>query len=293
VKILITGGNGFIGKSLHKQLSSTYSIIAQNSSELDLLDSEMVFKYLQYHCFDVVIHSATYDAAPKCSIKDPKMVLENNIRMFLNLMRCECYFNKMIYFGSCAEFGRHHWKSKMQESYFDQHVPRDQYGLSKYIMTRHTLTNKKIINLRLFGLFGEYDDWRYRFIPNICCRAMFNLPIVYNQNKSFEFLYIDDLVKIVDWFIQNAHMHQVYNVCPGVSYSFEELTELVLTISGKRLPVEVKEKGFGGECSGDNTLLLNEIKDMEFTNIETAIRKLYAWYEQNKDRIDEKQLNWF
>ena len=99
--------------------------------------TQQVYNFVKNEQFDVVIHTATYDAAPKNSLKDPAKVLENNLRMFFNIVRCQDYFGKMIYFGSGAEFGRENWKPKMKEVYFDQHIPEDQYGFSKYIMTKY------------------------------------------------------------------------------------------------------------------------------------------------------------
>jgi UDP-glucose 4-epimerase len=136
MKILITGASGFIARNLSEQLSSQHDIVSLNSQELNLLDFQKVFDYLKSSRFDCIIHTATYDAAPKHSIKDPSKVLENNLKMFFNITRCKEFFGKMIYFGTGAEFGRENWIPKMKESYFDQHVPTDQYGLSKYIMTK-------------------------------------------------------------------------------------------------------------------------------------------------------------
>ena len=99
-KVLITGGNGFIARSLDESLSLSYTVTRKNRAELDLLDSQKVFDYLKKESFDVVIHSATYDAAPKFSTKDPTKVLENNLRMFMNIARASDYYGKLIFFGS-------------------------------------------------------------------------------------------------------------------------------------------------------------------------------------------------
>ena len=286
-RILITGGKSFIARSIVEKLPH-HDNVCLGREGLDLLDSSGVREALENGQFDVVIHTANYDTAPEFSTKDPKLVLENNLKMFYNVARCSEHFGKMIYFGSGAEFGRENWIPKMREDYFDENVPTDQYGLSKYIMTKHALSSNNIFNLRLFGLFGEYDDWRYRFIPIVCCKAVLDLPITIKQNARFDYLYIDDLVKVVEWFIHNRPEHKVYNVCSGEVYDYVGLAEKVLKECGKELPIDVQLPGLRDEYSGDNTLLRSTIKDLQFTPIEDAIGKLYKWYENNKELIDKE-----
>lgn len=288
MKILITGGNSFIGRSLLEVLGPKYSITSLNRSQLDLLNTNNVAECLKQNRFDIVIHSATYDAAPVFSTKDPALVLENNLKMFFNISRCNNHFGKMIYFGSGAEFGRDNWTPKMSEEYFDCNVPSDQYGLSKYTMTKHALLSDNIYNLRLFGVFGKYDDWRYRLIPNLCSNAARDLPLVINQNRSYDFLYIDDLIKIIDWFIQETPKHKVYNVCSGKIYDFLTVANKINQISNKNLDISVKQSGMGIEYSGDNSLLMQEMTDFQFTSIDDSIRDLYRWYEVNQHIFQEK-----
>jgi UDP-glucose 4-epimerase len=285
MKILITGGNGFIARNLSEQLKGEYEILCPNRQELDLLDYSAVLKYIKNNKFDVIIHTATYDAAPKHSIKDPAKVLENNLRMFFNITRCKDYFGKMIFFGSGAEYSREHWISKMKEDYFDSHIPEDQYGLSKYIMTKYALATKNIYNLRLFAVFGKYEDYQVRLISSVCTNAMLNKTISIEQNKYYDFMYVDDLVKIVKWFIDNNPKCNVYNICTGNTISFKTIAEKVLKISGKKLDIEFKNEGVGKEYSGDNTLLMSELRDFEFTPIEDSLKFLYGWYLQNKEEI--------
>ncbi len=292
MKILITGGDGFIARSLFKGLQGEYSVTSMNREKLDLLDSKQVFKYIKNNFFDVVIHAATYDTAPVTSTKDPAKVLENNLNMFFNLARCQDCFGKMIYFGSGAEFGRQYWKPKMKEDYFGEHIPIDAYGLSKYIMSEHAAASRNIFNLRLFGVFGEYDDWRYRFISNACCKAVLNLPIVMKQNKIFDFLYIHDLIKIVKWFVQNEPQKHVYNVCSGQAYAFKALAQKIISAASKNLEIIAGTDNHVLEYSGDNSLLRSEVRDFKFSSIDDAIGNMYQWYEENKHMLKKEEFHY-
>lgn len=289
MKILITGGQGFIGKNLFAYLKGIYQIENPGRQKLNLLDPEQVFQYLKEKRFDVIIHTAVYDAVAVGSTKDPAKVLEFNLKMFFNLVRAENFFGKMIYFGSGAEFNRSDWKAKMREDYFDTHVPADQYGLSKYIMTQFALSHKKIYNLRLFGVFGKNDDWKTRVIPNLCCLAIRNQSLIIDQNKDYDYLYVEDLAKIVRWFIEHRPKKKVYNVCTGRTIDFLTIARKIIKISGKKLALKVIKRGLGKEYSGNNHLLLSELKGFKFTPLDVSLKLLYHWYDQNKDFLNEHQ----
>lgn len=286
MKILITGGKGFIAKNLFEQLGNEYDIISMNSKELNLLDSSKVLEFLKNNRFDVIIHAATYDAAPKHSTKDPAKVLENNLRMFFNIARCSEYFKKLIFFGSGAEYNRQNWIPKMKEDYFDDHVPEDQYGFSKYIMTKYALSHDKIYNLRLFAVFGKYEDWKVRIIPSLCINSILNEPMTIHDNRAYDFVYIEDLIRIVRWFIENTPKEKVYNICSGTVMRFQEIAERINKITNKNLEI-VKEQESDIEYSGDNSLLLKELNGFSFRSFEESLKELYAWYDQNKDNFKE------
>jgi len=291
IKILITGGSGFIGRNLVEELQTGdgYFVAAPSSSELNLLNESTVEEYLRNNRFDLVIHAATWNAT-RNSPKDTSKVLDHNLRMFLNLARCKGLFGRFVYFGSGAEFSRPHWRPKMREDYFDAHVPTDQYGFSKYIMTKYTQCHEGIYNLRLFGVFGKYEDWEIRFISNAICKTLWDLPITIKQNTAFDYLYIEDLIKICKWFIHNDPSQKVYNVCSGQVHELISLAEMVREASGKDVEIKVARPGLGTEYSGDNSRLVKELGGFSFTPIRSAIKRLYEWYEKNRDKISPDLL---
>ena len=288
-KVLITGGDGFIARSFKEYFSSIYDIHLCNRQKLDLSDTDKVYNYIKSNNFDVIIHTANHDSAPAFSTKDPNKVLENNLIMYFNIIRCKDYFGKMIYFGSGAEFGRENWDGKLEENYIDKYVPTNwPYGFSKYVMSKHTLLSKDIYNLRVFGLFGEYDDWRYRFISNICCKVVLNLPIIINKNVIFDHIYIHDLSEVVKWVIENNPKHNIYNTCSGKMYQYKDLANKLIKISDNNLDVIIKDEDLSIKCGGDNSSLLSEMGDFKFTSIDDSISKVYKWYDSNKSIIKEK-----
>lgn len=193
-KIFLTGKTGFIGKNLLEFLTSKYEVLAPSHQELELLDGEAVKGYLCSNKVDVIIHAATIPSHRK--IKDPKDVACRNVRMFFNIVRNTHCFSRMIFLGSGAEYNLCYDISNVKENNFDTHIPEDEYGFSKYICSKYIEKVNKIINLRVFGVFGKYEDYQIRFISNAICKAIHNLPIIIKQNRFFSYLYIKDLSRI-------------------------------------------------------------------------------------------------
>jgi UDP-glucose 4-epimerase len=289
MKVFVTGGNGFIGRNLKEQLGERYVICSPTSAELNLIDERAVLDYIKKHSFDAVVHAATWNAT-RNSTKDGSKVLENNLRMFFNIARCSGSFGKMIYYGSGAEYDRRHWIPGMKEEYFDAHVPADAYGFSKYLMTKYTEYSKNIYNLRLFGVFGKYEDWEIRFISNACCKAARDLPITIKQNVFFDYLSIDDVVSITEWFLGHEAKDRCYNVCAGKAVDLLSFAKMVLKAAGKQLPISVGSEGLGTEYSGDNGKLLQEIKKYSFKDTTQCIDELYHWYVSTVTKIDKNKL---
>lgn len=296
MNILITGGNSFVGKNLYESWKNKYNIFNPNSSELNLLNESNIKDWLTKYKFDVVIHTATYDVHSKLSTKDKNLVLENNLKMFFNIEKHDHLYGRLISFGSGAEFDRAHWIPKMSENYFGKNIPSDQYGLSKYIISKYIKnTNKKIYNLRLFAVFGKYESWADRFISNAICRTMFDLPIVIRQNRYFDYIYIDDLVKITEFFLNNRLSHKVYNICSGKSIELQVIADKVKTTLNKDINTVIEKDGLDTEYSGTNYRLLDEMNnyncyDYDFISMDKSIKDLCDWYSKNIHLVKKELL---
>lgn len=284
-KVLITGGNGFIGRNLIEYLSDKYSVFAPNHNELDLCNTEQTESYLKELKVDVVIHSANTNNSRKKNTTDYE-VINNNLRMFYNLKRCTRYFSKMYYFGSGAEYDSTHYVPLMKEDYFGKYVPQDPYGFSKYIMANSINDVDNIYDLRLFGVFGKYEEWEHRFISNNICRAISGLPISVNQNMYFDYLFVDDLSRIVEWFIENEPIHKHYNVCTAAHIDLVTIAHMIKQEINIDSKIIVKKEGFKREYSGSNCRMLLELPSLEFTKFNVALRKLIEYYIQSENLVN-------
>ena len=284
MRILVTGASGFIGRNLAEAYASSYEVFAPSSSELNLLDEQAVRAYLKAHRFDAVVHSATTRSNRR--VAAPPDLLDRNCRMFFNLARNASLFGKMIHLGSGAEYDVTDLPPLVKEDYFDTRVPRDAYGFSKYICAKYIERSEGITELRLFGVFGPYEDYTVRFISNACCRVLKGLPIVIRQDAIFDYLHIADLAGIVRWFLENEPAHKSYNASTGRRAHLTELAQMVADVSGCNPSISVVQPGVRAEYTADNSRLLAELGPYEFRDMRAAIGELYDWYQQRHSTLD-------
>jgi len=288
VKLFLTGGSGFVGKNIIEALGERHDILAPGSRELDLSDEVAVENFFQQNDINVVIHSAVRPGHRNA--KDPSNQLYLNTRMFFNIIRNAGRFQRLISLGSGAVYDVRNPMVKVTEDYFDTHVPADEHGFSKYIIAKHMEKLGNAVKLRVFGVFGKYEDYTIRFITNAICKTLCDLPITIRQNRRFDYLYIDDLMPVLEHFIHNPARQSAYNVTPDKAVDLYTIAEMVLARSGKELPIVVSEPGMGPEYSGDNGRLRAEIPGLDFTPLVESIDRLYGWYEENFREIDRERL---
>jgi len=286
--LLITGASGFIGRNLDELLRCYYDVAAPARSELDLCDEDSMCRFFEHRRFDVVLHAATVRSIRMTG--EPPNLLADNLRMFFNLARHSYSFGRMLHFGSGAEFDRGHYQPRMSEDYFGAHTPADGYGLSKYVCAKYGEALEGVTNLRLFGVFGKYEDWRVRFISNACCRVIHGLPIVLRRDVLFDYLDVEDLAAIVRWFIEHPVPGRAYNVCTGSPVALSALAKIVAEVSGRNPEIVVREPGLGTEYSGDNTRLMVAMAGFRFTEMRESVARLYAWHEAHKEEVDPTLL---
>lgn len=179
MKILITGGNGYIAKSIKNSLWDKYHILAPGKDELDLTDSKSVERFFKGRYFDVIIHTAIKGAATP---RDPDETISFwNLIMFYNLLSKKDHFNKLINIGSGAE----------------RYLTNTPYGYSKSIINKLVHRYENFHTLRVYGVFDENEN-DSRFIKSNINKYINKEPMIIHQDKLMDFIYMPDLVSIVE-----------------------------------------------------------------------------------------------
>jgi nucleoside-diphosphate-sugar epimerase len=117
MKILITGGNGYVGKSIYSYLHTKYDITTIGRQDFDLTNWSETNKWFKEKHFDIIIHTAVVGGSRLK--KEDSSIINQNLKMYYNLLDQQDKYTKFIHFGSGAEG--------------HSNTP---YGLSKFIINQ-------------------------------------------------------------------------------------------------------------------------------------------------------------
>ena len=291
MNIFITGSNGFIGSHLKEYLNKSYSkynLFTPSSKELDLSDELAVDDYILGNKIDIIIHLAN-KGGDRTTV-DMKNITEYNLRIFFNIAKHEKNVKKIISFGSGAEYGKHKPIVDACEEDYNLSSPLDEYGFYKSITSRYIEKSDNIVQLRVFGAYGEYENYRYKFISNAIVKNLLQLPIVINKNVYFDYIYIDDLLKIIDCFVHNDTKEKIYNATTGKKIDLITLANLVNETSDFKSEIKVLNDGLNNEYTSNNERIMKELKNFEFTSHKKAIQKMREYFKANLEKLDKESI---
>ena len=247
MKILITGGNGYIAKSLSKKLDNVTLITRK---DFDLTDRDATNTWFQDKHFDIVIHTAVSGGSRLQ--KDNSNVFYKNLQMFYNLLNNKSNFSKFIHFGSGAELN----------------MPTDPYGLSKNIINRIIEQESNFYNIRIYGVFDE-NELDTRFIKSNIKRYINKQPIEVHQDKLMDFIYMEDLILLVKYYIENKILPKTTEGSYKKKYSLLDIANIINNLSDYKVPINIQNKGLSLPYVGKMTPSIN------FIGLEEGVKKVY------------------
>ena len=322
-KILVTGGAGYIGSFMVRELRSKgfEPIILDNLSQghkesvkdfrLEVIDlvtqKDKLDDFLTSEKFDGVIHMASFIQMGE-SFVNPQKYYENNVLGFMNLLDSmrKSGTGKIIISSSAGVYGN---PLKLPISEDDPKNPLNPYGETKYIMERmledyDAAYEIKFIAIRYFnaagaaadGSIGEDHPEESHLIPNIIKKALKNeeIEIFGSDYKTPDGTNVRDYIHVLD--LVEAHSiamqkllegaeSNFYNAGIGRGYSNKEVTDMVKSITGLDLKIK-----YGPRRAGDADALYASIdkikKDFSWQpkyGLKEIVETAYLWHKNHTE----------
>ena len=322
MRILITGGAGFIGSNLAEALLQD-----QRVSRVRVLDnlatgslrnirhllSNQKFEFAEgdirdYNTclaacnnIDRITHQAALGSVPR-SIADPLTSNEVNITGTLNIFTAakEKNIKRVVYAASSSTYGDHPGLPKTEDKIGN---PLSPYAVTKYVNELYArvyanLYGIQFIGLRYFNIFGPRQNPQGPYaavIPLFAKALLENKPPVINGDGSHsrDFTFVDNAVQanILSLFTEIPEaVNQVYNIACGHQTSLLELFDYLKQEAGSDLqPVH------GPERAGDVKHSLADIsraaKLLGYSpavSVEDGLRKTFRWYKEESSSVSLK-----
>ncbi len=260
MKIVITGGAGFIGSNIAEELSKekdneiiivddlstgkmanlrkfdqNINLVRGSITDLNLL--KVVFKGVDY-----VFHQAAIPSVPR-SIKDPIASNNANINGTLNVLVAarDCGVKKVVYASSSSVYGDTPELPKRERMTPN---PLSPYAVTKllgeyYCNVFNNIYGLKTVSLRYFNVYGPrqdpYSDYA-AVIPKFINRVSENKPpVIYGDGEQTrDFTFVKDVVR-ANILAAKSDAEGVYNIANGNRISINELANMIMALIGNDL----------------------------------------------------------
>ena len=319
MRILVTGGAGFIGSNLVNALLKddrvSYVRVLDNlatgsARNIEEFSEDARFEFQQgdirnySSCLeacegmDLISHQAALGSVPR-SINDPLTTNEVNITGTLNIFNAarESGIRRVVYAASSSTYGDHPGLPKLEA---EIGRPLSPYAVTKYVNELYAdvyarLFDMEFIGLRYFNIFGPKQNpaGPYAAVIPLFAEALLEnkAPVINGDGShSRDFTYVDNAVNanILSLFTtEGSAVNQVYNIACGKQTSLNELFDLLRQIAGSDLkPI------YGPERKGDVKYSLADIsKAMKrlgyepSLSVEAGLKNTFAWYKSQFKKL--------
>ena len=301
MKILITGGNGFIGHSLVKHLlNEGHAVKVIDIKPISFTHPNLEFvrksvlediRWEMRDC-ELIYHLAA-ELGVINSDKKPLNTLAVNIDGTVNVFRCALGTNvkKIVYTSSSEVYGESREIPIKEDS---QKSPVSIYGVSKLTAEMYAKGyvqeyGMDINPVRLFNVYGPGQGFEW-VVPIFIQKVLNNeQPLVFGDGSQVRcFTYIADIVSGIATVMKKGAKGEAYNIANTEEITMKELAELIINISGKKL--NPKMVGFGKETRTKEREIMKRVPSIEKlkllgwkpeVNTKEGIKKTFNWYKEN------------
>ena len=303
MKLIVTGGAGFIGSHLTKYLIkkghnvSVIDSLRRGSFEnlkemedkidfqkIDILDYDAMKSVVKNA--DGIFHQAALGSIPQ-SFKEPEEYHRVNAIGTENVLKLAKEFGiKVVYASSSSVYGNQN-KFPIKEDAAKK--PLNPYGQSKLeaeqFAEKYSKLGVKVIGLRYFNVFGIGQNPNYAgVIPKFIEQLIHHKPpIIYGDgNQLRNFTFVDDVVKANVLAFESKTEHAFINIATGVMTSVRQLAEIMINLSGLSIkPIyEKPREGDIEKSQADISLAKSLINWEPKTTLEEGLKKIFPKIEK-------------
>jgi len=311
MKLLITGGLGFIGSNFIRYIMSIHPDfhivnidkvgVGANPENLKDLEDRETYQFIKGNLLnakllkkimediDVVVNFAAETHVDR-SIANPKPFIESNIIGTFNLLETERKIGKSIRHiqVSTDETYGEIIKASFKEE--DRLKPSNPYSASKAAADMlchayHRTYGMDIVITRCTNNFGPYQ-FPEKLIPKTIIRALTNQPIpIYGTGKNIrDWLYVLDHCEAIELVRRKGKPGEIYNISSGNELSNREVVNEILSILKKpeKLIAFVEDRpGHDFRYSLDSSKIRRELGWKPKHSFRASLEKTVEWYIKN------------
>ena len=261
MKILVTGGAGFIGSHLLQLLQGQQSVevvVYDNLSsgrrehvpkairlvEGDVRDAEGLARFFVSEGFDFVVHLAAQTMVPY-SLSHPEEDCQINLLGLINILECcRKYAVKHIVFSSSAAVYGDNLNIPLHEE--EKPMPTSAYGITKmasehYLRMYHDLYGLNTTVLRFANVYGERQGAGGEGgVVSIFCKLLAagqGVTVFGNGEQTRDFVYAGDIAEAL-WRGSQLEGHHVINISTQKETSVNQLLAAFKQAVGREFPVQ-------------------------------------------------------
>ena len=283
-KILITGVNGFVGKSLAFFLKSK-SFELTNTRDINRINLCEWDSVKNIPRSEIIVHLASKNFVPE-SFTVPHNYYYNNFLSTLNILEKAKIDGSKVIFFSTYVYG-HPLYLPIDEEHLTS--PQNPYTHSKLICEELCKAYYRdfgvpVTIFRPFNIYGPGQKESF-FIPTIINQVKHDIIHLKDSRPKRDFIFIDDVIDaIVKSIISNSDSFRIYNLGSGISTSIKDIVEMIINLTQSKACIHFSNEIRQGEILetvADCSHLKCELLWNPHVSIENGIRLCIDFNKKN------------